>query len=78
MEDIVESPPAKAKKRKVVKNIMAIRYEKAYNKLYSELPVWKQVVIKECRNNNNVNKKERLYDEFVHSVAVLAESQQEL
>lgn len=49
-------------------NYMARRYELAYTKLYSQLPLWKQVSFK------NVSRKDdTLYNEFIASVIALAE-----
>lgn len=75
--ELSSTPPAKAKKVNDVNNIMANRYEVAYNKIYKQLPVWKRLVVDECVKNKT-NKVDRVYDEFVHSVVELAESQHPL
>lgn len=55
---------------KRVINHMARRYELAYTKLYSELPVWKQQsFIKVIRSDDTI------YNEFIASVIALAENE---
>jgi len=50
-------------------NIMARRYELAYTKLYSELPVWKQKSFVQAK------KDDMLYKEFIANVIALAENE---
>ena len=71
--DVSSTPPVEAKSDNGVNNIMASRYELAYNKLYKQLPVWKRMVVDECVSGK-VNKVDRIYDELIKSVAELAES----
>lgn len=71
--DIMDKPPSGKSKGGKVNNIMVSRYKNAYNKLYDELPRWKQVAVNKCKKNNIQN--DSLYDEFIHNVVILAESQ---
>ena len=50
---------------------MRRRYEMAYYKLLNELPHWKLEVIKSCKANKNFD--DRVMNEFVKSVILLAE-----
>lgn len=49
-------------------NYMARRYQVAYLKLYSQLPLWKQVSFKNVTRSDDT-----LYNEFISSVIALAE-----
>lgn len=74
--DKKSTPAVHKKKMGNVNDKMAVRYKKAYNKLYNELPKWKQLAIAESIKNKKQN--DSLCDEFIHNVVLLAESQEVL
>lgn len=54
--------------------LLAHRYKCAYNFLFEKLPPWKKTVVVEQPNN----KDERVVDEFIKEVRLLAESNREI